>query len=387
MATTVKTKQGYFSRITDSIKGIFVGILLVIVAIILLWWNEGRTVKRYRDLKFGQGQTISVSSDTVDSANEGKLIHTTGRAETTETLRDDIFGLPVVALRLRRSVEMYQWAEEQETKEEKKTGGSVEKTTTYTYKKIWSSSLISSSSFQESGHENPSSMPFQGEEWSVSEAKLGAFTLKEEQIGRISNFNAITLKAEEITIPERYKVNSALNGNVLYISVNALNGAQPGAPEIGDIRVTFSKVDNQDISLIYQQVGNTFSPFPAKYGTIAELKTGILSADAMYQAAQSSNKMMAWLLRLGGFILMGLGISTILKPISVLADVLPFLGNIVETGLGLISFVVAFVISLVIISLAWLFYRPLIAIPLLILVIAGIVFLIKIIFFRKKKAA
>ncbi len=386
---TVVTKEGYFSRIANSIKGIFVGIILIVVAIAVLWWNEGRTVHRTKDLNFGQKQTVSISSDSVDPSNEGKLVHTTGKAMTGETLRDDVFGLPCVALRLRRNVEMYQWAEESHTKEEKKTGGSVVKTTTYTYKQIWSSSVIDSSGFHESAdHQNPGSMLFNAQEWQVDTAALGAFTLNSDQISRISNFAPITLTAETISIPQSIKSCSALNGNMLYVSVNTLeNGQMPGTPSIGDLRITFEKVDNQDISLIYAQTGNGFAPFHAKYGNIAELKIGTHTVDEMYAAAHSSNKLMAWLLRLGGLIVMFIGFSTILKPISVLADVLPFLGNIVETGIGLISFLLALGVSLVIICLAWIFYRPLLGIALLILAIAVIVLIVKKIFLKKPKAA
>jgi hypothetical protein len=52
------------------------------------------------------------------------------------------------------------------------------------------------------------------------------------------------------------------------------------------------------------------------------------------------------------------GLSMILKPLSVLADVLPILGDIVEMGMGIVAGLVALVCSLVTIAIAWLFYRP-----------------------------
>ena len=79
--------------------------------------------------------------------------------------------------------------------------------------------------------------------------------------------------------------------------------------------------------------------------------------------------MLTWLLRLGGFLLMFLGLSTILKPLSVFADVLPILGDIVGIGTGIVAGLVALVCSLATIAIAWLFYRPLIGIALL--VVAG----------------
>ena len=61
----------------------------------------------------------------------------------------------------------------------------------------------------------------------------------------------------------------------------------------------------------------------------------------------------------------------------VLADVLPILGNIVEIGNGLVAGIVALVCSLVTIAIAWIFYRPVLAIFLLILAAGGIYLLWK----------
>ncbi len=106
------------------------------------------------------------------------------------------------------------------------------------------------------------------------------------------------------------------------------------------------------------------------------------SAEEMFQDAQDANSFMTWLLRAVGFIMMFAGLSMILKPLSVLADLIPFIGDIIEVGTGIIAFLVALPLTLITIAIAWLFYRPLIAIPLLIIAGGAIYWLIK-----KKKAA
>jgi hypothetical protein len=97
----------------------------------------------------------------------------------------------------------------------------------------------------------------------------------------------------------------------------------------------------------------------------------------MFEDARDANAMLTWLVRLGGFLLMFFGISMVLKPLSVLADVLPILGNIVEMGNGLVAGVIALVCSLVTIAIAWIFYRPVLAIFLLVLAAGGIFLLWK----------
>jgi len=57
----------------------------------------------------------------------------------------------------------------------------------------------------------------------------------------------------------------------------------------------------------------------------------------------------------------------IFAPLSVIADVVPFIGTIVGAGTSIISFIIALPISLITIAVAWLFFRPVLAIMLLIL--------------------
>jgi len=49
-----------------------------------------------------------------------------------------------------------------------------------------------------------------------------------------------------------------------------------------------------------------------------------------------------------------------LKTFSVIADVLPITGDIVEAGTTFISFLIAIILTALIIAFAWLLFRPLI---------------------------
>ncbi len=138
------TEQGFFSRIAESIKGIFFGFLMFIVAFPLLFWNECRAVDRAEALEAGRGAVVSVSSDKVDSGNEGELVHLSGMVKVDETLTDAEFGISVKGLALKREVEMYQWVEKSEKKKEKKVGGKKKTTTTYNYVREKSSTLQNS---------------------------------------------------------------------------------------------------------------------------------------------------------------------------------------------------------------------------------------------------
>ena len=96
----------------------------------------------------------------------------------------------------------------------------------------------------------------------------------------------------------------------------------------------------------------------------------------LFAAAQGENVTMTWILRLGGFLLMAVGIYLVFKPLVVLADVLPFFGNLLSMGIGLFAGGIALVLSLLTIAIAWVFYRPLVGVGLLVagvVVLAGLV--------------
>jgi len=70
---------------------------------------------------------------------------------------------------------------------------------------------------------------------------------------------------------------------------------------------------------------------------------------------------------------MWIGFGMIMNPLSVLADVIPFLGTIIGWGTWLVAFVLAAVISLISFAIAWFAVRPILSGGIL-LVAAGIVF-------------
>src|ERR1700754_3004843 len=72
---TETTSRSWFGRIGESLKAILIGIVLVVVAAILMFWNEGRSAKTAAALSDGAGQVVAVQADAVAPANEGKLIH------------------------------------------------------------------------------------------------------------------------------------------------------------------------------------------------------------------------------------------------------------------------------------------------------------------------
>lgn len=369
MAVTETTKVSWGSRLGTSIKGILAGLALFVVGFPVLFWNEGNSVKTAKALDEGEGACIPVESiEKIDPEMEGQLVHMTGKATTSDVLSDDQFGVSATAIALARKTEMYQWVEHSKTEEKKNLGGSVTKTTTYTYSQEWVDSAIDSSGFKEQGHDNPGMIEFPSEETRAANVSFGAFRLSESQIGRIGSEQAYAFPTDFVCKVERVQI----QGRTIYVPNKTTrdneknNRDVASQPRVGDMRVNFSVVYPHDISIVAKQKGDTFVGYLAKTKKkIDMLSDGVKDAAEMFEAARSANTMMTWIVRLVGFLLMFFGLSMVLKPLSVLADVLPILGDIVEIGTGLVAGVIAFVCALVTIAIAWIFYRPVLGILLL----------------------
>ena len=151
-------------------------------------------------------------------------------------------------------------------------------------------------------------------------------------------------------------------GNVLYF------GRVPGAPEVGDVRVTFEKVVPAKVTVMAVVDGDTFKPFKAKNGKrFQTLVMGQKSGDEIIEAEKEANNMILWFLRILGVLMVIGGLKGIFGFIETILKVVPFIAGIFGWGVGLVCTVLGIVWSLIVIALAWLFYRPLLGISLLVL--------------------
>ena len=164
-------------------------------------------------------------------------------------------------------------------------------------------------------------------------------------------------------------------GNILYY------GKVPGSPQVGDVRVTFEKIVPAKVTVMAVVNGDTFKPFKAKNGKRFEtLVMGQKTGDEIIEAAQDANSMWTWILRIVGILLVISAFKNIFGFLETLLKVVPFIANIFGFGVGIVCTILGVVWSLIVIALAWLFYRPVLAI--ILLAIAG--FLVWVFAFKGK---
>ncbi len=360
---TERSSRSWISRIGESIKGVLFGLLLVAGSTVLLFWNEGRAVQTARSLDEGAGVVVGIDATRVDPASEGKLVHVSGELKAGARLSDPEFGVSAEGLRLVRTVEMYQWKEESKSETRKTLGGSEETVTTYSYHHVWSDTRNDSSRFRRpEGHANPQ-MRYQRFNAVARDASLGAFRP-----------GAAVL--QQLPASEQVRVDAALanavakkiQGGAHAVDGRLYLGADPASPRIGDLRLSFAVAPPGPVSIVGRQAGNDFSDYQTKAGDkLLMVRTGTRSAAEMFKAAVDENRILTWVLRLAGAVIMFVGFSLILRPLVVVADVVPLIGDILGAGAGLVSLVLTAILAPVVVAVAWLWYRPVVSIVALVL--------------------
>ena len=366
-----------------------------------------------------------------DASLDGELICGTAMATTEDSLSDSQFGVGAKAIALKRRVEYYQWVEHASSSSEDKLGGSQETTTTYSYSLEWVPSPVQSSEFKDPSYQmkNMVLTTYEDSEQYAENVSWGAYKLSESLISMISSREELQLSISEDllkqldqstqTAYERFygvqkdqqpvqqpvqqqaiidsvrallsdsakavldslqAVNDSINkqmenannkkdlkyihqaGNVLYF------GRVPSSPEAGDVRITFEVVVPAKVTVMAVVDGDTFKPYKAKNGKrFQTLVMGKKSGDEIIDEEKEVNNIFLWILRIVGALMVIGGLKGIFDFIITILKVVPFIANIIGWGIGVVCTVVGIAWSLIIIAIAWLFYRPLLGISLLVL--------------------
>ncbi len=355
-----------------------IGIVLFLGGTGLLWWNEGRTVSVGDAISEAERAVVDLPSvASVDPSFDAKLVHAFGRAETKAGVKDPLFpGVAAKGLALRRSAEFYQTVEHEESEQSKKGGETS--ATTYRYSNEWVPSPVTES-FANRPNNNMVLMDVDDDTAYAGDAALGAYRLDDALVREVPGekaldcgFSGEVLQRMQNALPLNAKGRRLLwsaGPGMLYI------GADPSHPSIGDVRVKFFYVPEGEISLLAQVSSGTFKPWKASGGqSFFLVERGRQQASQMLENARDSNVVMCWSLRVLGAILAMVGLRMVVAPVALLLNAIPLLGGIAEMGLSLAAGLVGFAWSLVVVAVAWMRFRPLLAIAMLAFAVALVVF-------------
>lgn len=373
---TVTTKQGYGSRILNSIKGIGIGFLLFFISFGVLYWNEGRV-----DLSKIADDAMPISSEAGADRSEaqGKLVSAPGQITTSEMIGDGLFLQEGNYIKVSRMVETYAWVEETTETTKTKVGGSTETTTEYDYVKKWVSTPPDSSKFEfPEGHTN-TPPKFENTTNTVQQVQVGALTANTNGLD-LPGSSALRLDETNTLMTDDAEL---IENKYIYIPVSFALEDEEGfedeefvssysSPTIGDTRVSYSVIQPQQEGTLFGKLsGDMVETFRDKDGNTL-YRFFLSDAGGALETLHGEYKMALWGFRFLGFLLMWIGLGMILGPISVLLDVIPFLGSLSRSAVGFVTFIVALILSLITIIISAILHSILALVIILLLSVGAV---------------
>ena len=361
-------RVSYFDNIKKSFGGMIFGFILFLASFVLLWWNEGNRVSLSQKEDLISEKTIVLSSPIINRENDNALVMISGPVYSNETLSDPMISVNN-ALNLKRDVEMYQWVEKKNTKKHNSFGGSTTEITNYSYQKMWDKEEHNSDNFHMAEYQNPK-FTIRSKLISSNTAIMGDFIIRQHQISKIENYRQI----DKLTENKNYSIVD----NYYY------KGKDASAPEIGDIRISYTYVPSGvSVSIIGQQNQDN-SITISKNEQIYLQYDGDYSLDEMLNKYKTENQLLTFGLRFVGWLIMFIGLLLLVNPIVTISKFIPFLSSIIGFISSFFLLILSLVLSLVTIAVAWLTYRPIIAIILFAFIFGILYYFRK--YLRKKKA-
>lgn len=362
--------------VKDILMGFLMGFVCFFGSFVLLYVNEG-------------AQKISevIKNATVVSdgktAVDGAVVYT-GVIKADAPVKGDDYITSGNFLSLKRETQIYAWEEV-----EKKS----DSTTDYSYKKRWVWSPDKTSTFKYPvGHENRqktiSDSQLFAEGVRIGEYTIDTLSRREGSPLHVHahaplDFNQITiLKGQAYDDGVRLEKNGQKHGsNKLFVSKDG-TGSQHN-PEIGDHRISYLAAP-LDVEMTF--VGALQDGKLQRNSEPEAFDIFLGNADEAYATAKKEDTARLWGTRLGGFLLMLLGLWLILSFPTMFLNFIPFgdtVGGIARFILFLALIPVALILSTVTILISILIHNPIVLIATMALITTGLIVFLK----RRGKSA
>eukprot|EP01065_Artemidia_motanka_P032221 TRINITY_DN39253_c0_g1_i1.p1 TRINITY_DN39253_c0_g1~~TRINITY_DN39253_c0_g1_i1.p1 ORF type:complete len:548 (+),score=192.86 TRINITY_DN39253_c0_g1_i1:200-1645(+) len=413
-----------------AICGVYCGFLLFFGSFWVLGTNEKRAVQTAETIDMGRKAVVQSDSCRPSSMNDGKLVsmvacaaapgHFPGAVHSGRATDQALLaGLPSQGnahlthqgyigdnvLSWQRTAEQYQYIESSHTTTTTHNG---EKTsvTVYSYSKGWSSVhqtwRCSQGCVRKCRQDLGWNEPCQETSWShqLSDTKTGQVdriylsdqgsSSKNLWIGGNSWGDSwVPVVGHETTLSlsggagDQGTLHTCDGTHLMYPSPPG--GAQRCYSKVGDWRFkwTYRTVPSSGVSVLAEQEqagggGRNFDKWDtgrevtylAESG-IGMVQDGACDGTCMLDEMEETNTIMTWVLRVVGFLLMFCGLQMIVAPFALAPEIIPcvgeMIGGVIGGALMCVNCCMAMALSTMTIAIAWLWVRPLIGIPLLLL--------------------
>lgn len=229
------------------------GLLLIVLGVLIHWFNERRSAKCGTLLSRGLDECISIPDpDKIDSDTIGRLVHVQGQTRGVVPVEDPQFEDAIVknCLKLQSTVEVFEWVQTAQAGQIPKGNQSKDKKVQYNFHQEWSTIHHNSLHFQRTtgkpSPENPrppGGLMLGTFTTVCPQVQLGGFTFTEAMVDQFRNFQpAIQFLPDKVTACGM--LFSKSRDGYFYARPGQRSSvwrqADPGEkPMVGDVRVRF----------------------------------------------------------------------------------------------------------------------------------------------------
>lgn len=340
------------------------GLAVVVAAIALGWWNEGRAVRVERALAEGERRVVSVAPEDLGRTAAGTVVHVVAPATTEAGVIDPAVGVRIDALRVRRTAETLQWRRVYEGEEDGPP----------TYRLEWSATRVDTDGWP-AAHQNPEVLRVASDVLVAADVLVAGVAVAPDLLARGDGLEALPASP---AMAAAAAAHLGLDGvavvdGALFVP---FGGGRPEEPAVGDARVRLERVAPGVLSLVGAYTGARLEPAATRAGVaVALVRMGDHSAAELFATAQQENRTLTGGLRFLGIAMTIGGFRLALHPLAALARIVPLLGGLVGFGVTAVALVLGASTAATTIAVAWLAVRPLLALPILAAAVAGVVWL------------
>lgn len=284
------------------------GVVSLMLGIVLAVCTERGLAGYQLALRQHGGAVLDLGGDAEPQPDlQGKTVRVSGTPRVVESPYDPDFNQQDATPTLTRHVQMFEW-------HELRLGGSV------TYELDWMDTPQDSSRFvQSSSHANPGPFPIAGKRFDAGRVELDGYKLDVALVHALPGDEPVAPSVK--SLPSNLAASFSLHDGALVTS------STPDAPRLGDLRVSWSAVPLQEVTVIAQVDGDRLVPAPdAADGRGYEVDVGDSALLDMRpdMAAQPS---MTWLRRVLAVLLAALGAGLLLSRGAARIDAASALGG------------------------------------------------------------
>ena len=155
-------------------------------------------------------------------------------------------------------------------------------------------------------------------------------------------------------------------------------------PQIGDYRISYNVLSSGFDGTIFGQLkDNKITPYFDQDGKqLYRLFIG--TRDSAIATLQDEYASLLWVIRIGGFLLLWIGFNAILGPLSTLLDVVPLVGALSRSIMGVIIFFISLMLTLITIIISSILHNLVALMISLAIIIIALMVSLKI--WKKKRA-